>query len=229
MSPRHKLGLPDKPDWYHVAEFPLLIYNNSHKSECHDARTCSQSGLSGPDHSTRNSWKLSGSVDTILQRRSSKTHCEVLQLSKWPKMDILTSNLSSYMNHDRFSIFLICLYCADTSSLLSGYLVQWVINICGFNVTDHVDYISISYDNESSTSMSSLLIKRLLHMYNSNLSLKNLGIQYITCRKWDPFVCLFIFHYTSFTVSAFTMSSLTIERCAVVYFPYMSITLTDHR
>merc|ERR1712150_144615 len=104
------------------------------------------------------------------------------------------------------SIFLICLYCADTSSLLSGYLVQWVINICGFNVTDHVDYISISYDNESSTS-----------------------IQYITCRKWDPFVCLFIFHYTSFTVSAFTMSSLTIERCAVVYFPYMSITLTDHR
>ena len=55
------------------------------------------------------------------------------------------------------------------------------------------------------------------------------GIQYIKCHEWDPFVCLFIFHYTAATVSAFTMASMTIERCAVVYDPYMSITLQNNR
>ena len=49
-----------------------------------------------------------------------------------------------------FSIFLICLYCADTTFLLSGYFGQWVINVSGFNVTDHVDFVSIRYDNETS-------------------------------------------------------------------------------
>ena len=51
------------------------------------------------------------------------------------------------------SIFLITLYCADSSAILSGYCVQWIINLMTINVTDIVNYESIRYEIDSNTSM----------------------------------------------------------------------------
>ena len=142
-----------RPNWYRKAQpMPLLCAGaDSHKSGCHDSGTCHQSGLSSPDYSSRDSWKLSRFVDFVPERPSPQAHCEVWTTSKVSKHKNLHHRLC-------FSIFLICLYCADTSFLLSGYLGQWVINISGFNLTGHVDYISIRYDNESSMSTKYLYI-----------------------------------------------------------------------
>ena len=42
----------------------------------------------------------------------------------------------------------------------------------------------------------------------------------IKCDPGDPYVVLFVYHYASFTVSAFTMAALTIERMIVVFSPF---------
>ena len=52
----------------------------------------------------------------------------------------------------KYSIFLITLYCADNCAILSGYFVQWVINLTNTNITEFIDYISIQYEIDSNTS-----------------------------------------------------------------------------
>ena len=66
-----------KSQTYPTAESLPSLCGNSHKSERHDAGTCSQSGLSRSDHSTWNSRKLPCFVDVIPQRPPSKANCEV--------------------------------------------------------------------------------------------------------------------------------------------------------
>ena len=93
---------------------------------------------------------------------------------------------STILKHRVASIFLITLYLADTSSILSGYFGQWIVNL---SKTD----ISALYPTESIT------------------YLNNTGIQYIECQPGDGFVILFVYHYASFTVSALVMAALTIS------------------
>ena len=56
-----------------------------------------------------------------------------------------------------------------------------------------------------------------------------LAIQYISVSNGNPFILLFIFHYTRFTVSAFTMACLTIERVIVTFKPLLSIKLKEKK
>ena len=95
------------------------------------------------------------------------------------------------------SIFLITLYLADTSSILSGYLAQWIVNLSRIDISSYYDPNSITY-------------------------LNNTSIQYIECQPGDGFILLFVYHYASFTVSALTMAALTIERVIVVFSPFQN-------
>ena len=56
-----------------------------------------------------------------------------------------------------------------------------------------------------------------------------LAIQYISVSNGNPFILLFILHYTSFTISAFTMACLTIERVIVTFKPLLSIKLKEKK
>ena len=111
---------------------------------------------------------------------------------------------STILKHRVASIFLITLYLADTSSILSGYLGQWIVNLSKTDISSLYAAESITY-------------------------LNNTGIQYIECQPGDGFVILFVYHYVSFTVSALVMAALTIERVIVVFSPFQNNAQKDQK
>ena len=56
-----------------------------------------------------------------------------------------------------------------------------------------------------------------------------LAIQFITCGPGKFFTLVYIYSYVCFTVSAFTMAALTIERFIVVFYPMKALELNVQR